>query len=516
MANTRLSVVMIREILRLHYEERRSLREIGQSVGRSPSVVHDCLGRFVATGLQWRQAVELEESELHRRMYRPGMPQAGKSFVEPDCEAIHKELCRKGVTLRLLWQEYRLAHPDDGYQYSHYCEQYRRWKRPLDAVLRRQHKAGEKVFVDWSGDGIAVTNRETGEVTQMPVFVAALGASGYAFIKAAESRQGPQWIRLHSEMVEFFGGVPAAIVPDNEKTAVRSACRYDPELNPTYAAWARHYGTAVLPARPYKPRDKAMVENAVLNAQRWILAALRNHTFFSLAEANEAIAQKLAEYNDRMFQKLPSTRRQLFESVDLPALRALPPRRFDYFDWSRPVVHIDYHVVVDRHRYSVPYRLIGKRVEVHYSSYTVEVLYNGNRVACHPRSYQPWGWSTDEQHRPEKHRAYLEWTPERIVRWAAQSGPKTAELASAILSSRRHPEHGYQACLGVMRLGKTYGIERLEAACDRALCLQSASYKTVAAILKNGADRLPPPQTSPADNLSLPFHGNIRGPDFYQ
>jgi transposase len=516
MPQERLSVRKIRELLRLRLEEKRSLREVGRSVGVSPSVVHDCVVRFRATGLEWPLRQEIDEVELEKRMYGTASPGRSGPFIQPDFAYVHTELRRKGVTMYLLWQEYRQAHPEDGYQYSRFCELYNRWAKPLSAVLRQQHKAGDKAFVDWSGDGIDVVDPMTGEVTELPLFVAALGASTYAFAKAAPSRQAPHWIALHNETVEYFQGVPAATVPDNEKTGVKSPCLYDPDLNPTYAAWARHYGTAVIPTRPRKPKDKAVVENAVLNAQRWILAALRNHTFFSLAEANQAISEKVEEYNGRKLQKLDVTRRQLFESLDLPELKPLPSRRFEYFDWKWQTLQIDYHVVVEQNYYSVPYRLIGKRVEARWTASTVEVFFQGNRVACHPRNYGKWNWISDDAHRPPKHRAYLEWTPERIVAWASRTGPETARLVEQILSSRQHPEQGYRACLGVMRLGKRYSEPRLEAACSRALALKSTSYTTVRSILEHGADRLPLPKAPEPKQPSLPFHDNIRGPNYYQ
>ncbi len=516
MSQERLSVRKIREILRLRLDEKRSQREVGRSVGVSPSVVHDCMARFRATGLGWPLGPEIDDGELERRMYGTARPDGAGPFAEPDFQYVHRELRRKGVTRYLLWQEYRQAHPEDGYQYSQFCDLYNRWAKPLGAVLRQQHKAGDKAFVDWSGDGIEVVDPVTGEVTEAPLFVAALGASTYAFAKAAPSRQAPHWIAMHNDMLLYFQGVPAATVPDNEKTGVKSPCLYDPDLNPTYAAWARHYGTAVIPTRPRKPRDKAVAENAVLNAQRWILAALRNHVFFSVNEANQAIAEKLEQYNGRKLQKLDDTRRQLFESLELPALKPLPPRRFEYFDWKRPILQIDYHVLIEDNYYSVPYQLISKRVEVRWSASTVEIFFQGNRVACHQRSYGKWNWISDDAHRPPSHRAYLEWTPERIVAWASRTGPKTAKLVERILSSRRHPEQGYRACLGVLRLGKRYGDPRLEAACARALALKSTSYKTARSILEHGADRLPLPEAPAPTQHSLPFHDNIRGPDYYQ
>jgi len=517
MPQERVSVRKIREMLRLHYGEKLSNRQVGTSVGKSPSVVHDCLARFKASGLAWPLDAALNDAALERRLYPPSVARIAGAPTPPDFACVHKELSRKHMTLALLWREYRDALGEAGYQYSRFCELYREWAKPLGAVLRRTHKAGDKAFVDWSGDGVEIVDRETGEVREAPLFVAALGASGYAFAKAAPSRESEHWIRLHCEMLEHFGGVTAAVVPDNEKTGVTSPCRYDPDLNPVYAAWAEHYDTTVLPARAGKPRDKAVVENAVLNVQRWILARLRNHTFFTLEQANAEIARLLIEYNGRKLQKLDATRCDLFEELDKPVLKPLPARRFEHFGWSTPKLPIHYHVVADERYYSAPYTLIGKHVEVRTSGSTVEIFHDGRRVAAHARSYgKRWDWHTLPEHRPPSHRAYLEWTPERFVRWASKAGPKAAELVERILAAHGHPERGYNACLGVMRLGKQYGEARLEAACDRAVSMRSPSYKTVQSILKSGADHLPPPMRDRQQSLALPRHENIRGPEYYR
>lgn len=515
MARKRMSARRIKEILRLHFDEKRSNREVGASVQKSASVVHDCLKRFEVSGMTWPLTQEVDDEELERRMYVTPERGLAKQMVEPDFGYVHKELSRKHVTLALLWQEYRAAHGEASYQYSWFCERYRQWARPLRAVLRQQHKAGDKTFIDWSGDGIEIVDRDTGEVREAPLFVATLGASGYTFAKAAPSRESVHWLRLHCEMFEYFGGVTAAVVPDNEKTGVRSPCRYDPDLNPTYAAWAEHYNTAVFPARPRKARDKAIVENAVLNAQRWILARLRNHTFFTIEDANAEIASLVNDYNSRPLQKVAVSRTDLYESIDRPAIKPLPARRFEPFCWSKATVNIDYHVVVDKHYYSAPYTLIGQKLEARWTGSTVELFHKGRRVASHQRSFVPWDWTTTDEHRPEKHRAHLAWTPERIIAWAQKIGSQTAALASQILQAKSYPEQGYRACLGVMRLGKKYGEERLEAACARAVALDSSSYRTVKSILQSGADRLPGGPSLAPKQLNLPRHENIRGPDYY-
>lgn len=513
MAKKRLSLRKIKEILRLRLGEGLSQRDVGRSVNCSPSKVHNVVMRFKAAGLSWPPDSDLDEGQLEAKLYQSS-DSSGGARAMPDWSWVHTELRRKGVTLYLLWQEYKQVHPQDGYQYSQFCDRYRTFRRKLEVVMRQQHKAGDKAFVDWSGDGIDIVDRETGEVREAPVFVGVLGASGYTFATAAQSRESRHWIRCHMEMYEYFDGVPAATVPDNEKTGVTHPCHYEPDLNATYADMANHYGTAVIPTRPYKARDKAKVENAVLNAQRWILAALRNHTFFSVSQANEAIAEKLEEYNSRKYQRLSVSRRELYESLDRPALKPLPSRRYEQAQWSSPKVNIDYHVLVAEHFYSVPYQLVQKRLEAKRTATTVELLFKGKRVAVHRRSYQKWGYTTKTEHMPEAHRKHLEWTPSRIVEWAKKAGAQTAAVAEQIMASRPHPEQGYKSCLGIMRLGKKYGHERLEAASGRALAIGAASYKTIKAILEKGLDRQQ--LLSCTTTKTLPDHENIRGPEYYQ
>jgi transposase len=500
------------EILRLHFEKRLHHRAIGHSVSVSPATVGDCLGRARAAGIAWPLPDDLDEAQLEARLYDLGRTSAGKDKAQPDCAYLHKELRRKGVTLMLLWQEYKANHPEDGYQYSRFCDIYQRFHGSLDLVLRQEHRAGEKTFVDFSGDGVPITDPTTGEVREAPVFVAVLGASSYAYAEACESEETRFWVEGHIHAFEFFGGVSELVVPDNTRTAVSHPCRYDPDINRTYLELARHYRTAVLPARVRKPRDKAKVENAVLVVQRWILAALRNHTFFSVAEANQAIWKKLAELNERKFEKLDSTRRQLFETVDRPALHPLPKGRFEYADWSSPTVNVDYHVEIDGHFYSVPHPLHNKRVEARFTLTSVEIFFKGNRVASHVRSYRKGGATTCKEHMPERHQKHLEWTPERIRDWAGQAGPSTARMAEAIMQSRPHPELGYRACLGLIRLGQSYGNDRLEAACRRALAIGARSYQSVKSILKTGLDQ----QQLELVVADRPIaHDNLRGPDYY-
>ncbi|MBI5477632.1 MAG: IS21 family transposase [Deltaproteobacteria bacterium] len=505
----------IREMLRLRLEQGLSQREVARSVGVSPSTVWDLLTRMKAARLTWPLDAGLDDAALEARLYPPEPPAPG-ALAMPDLAYVHHELRRKGVTLQLLWQEYKATHLDNGYQYSRFCGLYEAYEKKLDVVMRQVHRAGEKAFVDWSGDGVAITDPATGNEQQAELFVAVLGASNYTYAEAAPSQELRQWIQVHVHAYEYFQGVPALTIPDNTKTAVEKPCRYDPTMQATYQEMAAHYGTAILPARARKPRDKAKVEVGVLIAQRWILAALRNHRFFSVAEANEAIWRKLDEMNDKPFEKVAGTRRVLFETIDRPALKPLPSTRYEFGEWSRPKVNVDYHIDVDKHFYSVPFQLIHEHVDARRTATTVEVFFKGRRVCTHERSYGP-GFTTVKEHMPKGHQQHLEWTPTRILSWAADTGPNTARLAEKIMAVRAHPEQGYRACLGILRLGKGYGRERLEAACARALVLGAYGYRNVESILKSGADRLPlPGQAGESEAASAPIeHGNIRGPGYY-
>jgi transposase len=428
-------------------------------------------------------------------------------------EQIHKDLGRKGVTLRLLWLEYKQANPE-GYQYSQLCLLYHQWTAHLDVCLRQSFRAGEKLFVDYAGQTIPITDPMTGQSRQAVLFVATLGASNYTFCWASESQSLPDWVDAHVRAFAFFGGVPAIVVPDNLKAGVTKACRYEPDLNPTYHELARHYGTVVIPARARKPQDKAKVESAVLVVERWILAALRNHSFFSLHELNLAIAEKLAELNNRPFQKLASTRKDLFETLDRPALKPLPACPHEYAEWKKARVNIDYHIELEGHYYSVPYQLVKEQVEIRLTASTVEILFKGRRVASHRRRHRRGAHTTDPSHMPKSHQRYLEWSPSRILSWAAKTGPKTEALVACILETRRHPEQGFRSCLGILRLGKRYSPERLEAACARALECHALSYRSVESILKTGLDR----QALSTDALSQKpslVHPNIRGKEYY-
>jgi len=507
----RLSMRKIKEVLRLQAQG-RSDREVARSVKTARTTVRRIRRRAKAAGLGWPLPDDLTESALDALLYPPHPPPGIYPRPLPDWKYIHAELRRKGVTLQLLWLEYKEAHPD-GFQYSRFCDLFRQWKAALDPVLRQEHKAGEKTFVDYAGQTVPVEDAETGEIREAQIFVGVLGASNFTFVEATWTQTLADWTASHVRMWEYVGGVSELLIPDNLTSGVSKACRYEPEVNPTYQELATHYGTAVLPTRRAAPRDKAKVETGVQVAERWILAPLRNHTFFSLAELNTEIALLLDALNDRPFQKLDGTRRSLFESLERPALKPLPATRYEYGEWSTARVNIDYHIAVENHFYSVPHRLLRKQVEVRLTASALEVFHDGHRVAAHARSWRGGGFTTNPAHRPKAHKEYLEWTPSRMIRWAEKTGPHTATVVTRIFENKPHPEQGYRPCLGILRLGDRYSAERLEAACHRALMIQGVSYRSIKSILEHGLDRVPLDEQA---TLDLPQnHENLRGPDYY-
>lgn len=500
----------IREVLRLRHEIGLSMREIAVSCQMGKTTVLECLARAEAAGIGWPLPEGLDDEELERRLYS-GEPALKPAAAMPDMVWIHRELRRKGVTLELLWREYRHAHPD-GYQYSRFCDLYREWKRQQDPVMRQVHKAGEKVFVDWAGMTMVVVDPRTGEAHKVYVFVATLGASSYTFADVFLSMDQHAWILAHVRAFAFFDGVPEVVVPDNTNTAVKSPNVYEPELNPTYRELAEYYGVAVLPARVRKPRDKAKVESAVQAVEREVLAPLRNRRFFSLEELRDAVCDGIDALNARPFQKLKGSRYSLYEEIDRPALRPLPARPYEYAEWKRRRVHSDYHVDVFGALYSVPFQLAHKEVDVRITATSIEVMYKNRRVAAHPRCLRKGEYRTEERHMPAAHRRYRQ-APFGILRAAEEVGPKTKELVQIILRTRPHPEQGYRACLGILRLVSRYGQERLEAASAKALALGAHTYRSVESILRTGQETVPKePEAVPASAVP---HGTIRGPQYY-
>lgn len=504
----------ISEVLRLAAQG-HTHRTIGQSVGISPATVHAYLQRARAADLRWPLPDDLDAAALEARLfrrsaeaYRPGRP-------APDWLAVHRERTRgKHVTLQLLWLEYKAAHPD-GWAYTQFCAHYHHWLGRQDVVLRFEHTAGDRLFVDFAGDTVPVTDPETGEIWPAQVFVAVLGASGYLYAEATRGQDRASWLGAHVRALAFYGGAPRVLVPDNLKAGVTTACWYDPDLNPSYLELARHYGLVVLPTRPAHPRDKAAAEVGVQVAERWILAPLRHQRFFSLGELNAAIAGQVRQVNDRPFRGQPLSRRALFEQIEQSALQPLPATPYELATWKRAKVNIDYHVEFDQHYYSVPYQLAREPIEVRATAHVVEILHRGRRVASHVRAYGRRRFITTPEHMPAAHRAHLEWTPSRLVAWGATVGAPVAELIETILRTRPHPEHGYRACLGLMRLVRQYGGARVSAACARALAVGSASYRGVDAILKSGLDRVPVEVGTSITPLPI-LHQNLRGPAYYQ
>lgn len=500
----------IREVLRLKFDGGRSDRQIAQSVGLARSSVGQYVGRFQAAGLVWPVSPALTDRDLEAALFPPPPAVPASRRGVPDWPAVHQELRRKGVTLFLLWQEYKAACPE-GFQYSWFCEHYQAWRGRCDRVMRQVHRAGEKLFVDFAGPTVPLVDAATGEIREAQIFVAVLGASSYTYAEAVASQALPDWIGAHVRAFEFLGGVPELLVPDNLAAGVRKACRYEPDLNPTYADLAAHYGVAVVPARVRKPRDKAKVEAGVLLVERWILARLRNRVFTSLAGLNRAIRELLEDLNRRPFKKLPGCRREAFDSLDRPALRPLPATPYAFAEWKRATVHVDYHVELEGHYYSVPHALVGRKVDLRHTATTVEVFHQGQRVAAHAKVSARGRFTTVEAHMPAEHRQ-ARWSPERLLRWAEKTGPHTAAFVTAVLHGRRHPEQGFRTCLGVLRLGERYTPARLEAACQRALALKALSYRSVDSILAHGLDTQPLAQatTTPSQD-----HANLRGPAYF-
>jgi len=502
----------IREVLRLHHSVGMSQRAVARSLDLAQGTVSKYLNRARRAGLTWPLPPELDDDvRLETRLYPPPSDLPSEARPHPDWAVVHRELRRPGVTLMLLWEEY-CDTVTDGFSYSWFCERYKEWAGRLKLSLRQVHVAGEKLFVDYSGHTMEVIDGLTGEVITAQIFVAVLGASNHTYAEATLTQSLPDWISSHVRAFSFFGGVARQTVSDNLKAGVTRACFHEPMVNRTYSDLARHYGTAILPARPYRPKDKAKVEVGVQVVGRWILARLRNRRFYSLAALNEAIHGLLDDLNDRVLRGWGRSRRQLFDELDRPALVPLPDEHYEYAEWKRCRVNLDYHVEIAKHYYSVPYGLVRQEVEARITARTVEIFLRGKRVASHLRSTLPHRPTTIAEHMPSSHRRYRDWTHERIRREAARIGPDADTLIEVILRSRPHPEQGFRSAIGILGLVKRYGQERVDAACARALVLNARSYKSVAAILKSGTDKTAATAQEAAPIL---FHPNIRGRGYY-
>ncbi len=511
-AKRELTMRQLRQMLRLHHDG-VGARAIGRMLGVARSTIQDNLKRAAAAGLAWPLAGELTDDVLEQRLFaRSGVKSGLRRRAEPDWAALARELKRVGVNLMVLWEEYREAQPE-GYGYSRFCDLFREFEQRLSPVMRQHHAAGDKVFVDYSGKKIGIVDPQTGEVRAAEIFVAVLGASSYTYAEATWTQALADWIEAHVRMFRFFAGLPRLIVPDNLKSGVQKASFYDPEINRSYAMMAAHYGVGILPARPYRPRDKAKVEAGVRFAQSYVLGRLRHQTFFSLAEANAAIARVLARMNGHVMRRLGVSRKELFETIERPALRALPATDYEYAEWRLARVGLDYHVEIEGFYYSVPHALIRQQVDVRITSRTIEAFHRGQRVAAHQRRYGGRRHGTDPDHMPSAHRRYAEWSPARFERWARSIGPSTHTLVVAVLANRPHPEQGFRTCLGVLRLFRGLDPARAEAVAARAVAIGALTYKSVASILANNLDRVAARQSR--DEPTLFDHPNVRGPRYF-
>ena len=508
----------LKEVLRLH-SLGMSQHQIARSCSTSQSTVHDYLAAALAAGVTWPLPEGWGDQQIGQTLFpqRPA-PEVWRKHAEPDWAGIHQQLkTDKNLTLQLIWQERRESNPE-GYGYSRFCDLYRRWLKKLDLVLRQTYRAGEKMMVDYAGATLAIYDPDNGEIHPAAVFVAVLGASSYTFAEATAGQDLRNWIGSHIRAFEYFGGVSEIVVPDNLKSAVTHPSYYEPDLNPTYRDLGEHYGVAIIPARPYRPRDKAKVEVGVQVVQRWIVAALRKQKFFSLEEANQAISGLLTKLNQRPFRKREGSRASLFAQLDHPALKPLPATRFEFGTWKTTRVDLNYHIEVERHDYSVPHTLVHQEVEVRAMADTVEVFSRGIRVASHVRSAEPGKATTVLEHMPKSHQKYVGRTPAGLLEEAQRIGPFTGQLVAATLAAKRHPEMGYRSCLGILRLAKAYPAERMEAAAQRALRARAYSMRSMESILKNQIDRLPlpgdPVDRSAADQTVVE-HDNIRGAGYF-
>jgi len=514
MPNERVSMSKLKQLIALQASN-LSVRAMARALGLSVGAVSKYLRAVRAAGIDPTEAERLPESELEQRVFGPALPGKPSKLVPPDFTWVHTELKRhRHVTLKLLWEEYLERYGGAAYRLSAFCAGYRRWERRLKRSMRQRHFAGEKLFVDYAGRTVPIYAQHGEESFRAQLFIGALGASGYAYAEATRTQTLPDWLASHVRALEYYGAAPTILVPDNPKVGVTRADRYEPELQRSYDELAAHYGAVIIPARPYRPKDKSRVELSVLLVYRWILARLRHQRFFSLEELNGAIRPLLSELNERAFQRLPGCRRSVFEALDRPAMRALPTSPYTYAEWRERTVAFDYHVDVDRHYYSVPHALVGHSVWTRYTAATVEIFFRSARVATHMRSYQRGGHTTLAEHMPASHRAHAEWSPRRLIQWGESIGTSSGAVVEHLLRSKPHPEQGYRACLGLLALAREYGEGRLEAACRLALRLGSPTRKSVKSILASGRD-LRPANDTEALALELPAHGNVRGPGYY-
>lgn len=500
-----------REVLRLILEIKLKDREIAESCGIAHMTVNNYRTLIREQNLSYRQVVLMSDNALENVLKCKKGRKKQLDRPQPDFDYIHQELQRKGVTRQLLWEEYKEYHPD-GYGRTQFCDLYNSWRQKLDLSMRQEHKGGEKMFVDYSGQTVVITNPKTGEFKNAQIFVAVLGASNYTYAEASWSQKLPDFITSHVNAFRFFEGVPELVVPDNLKSAVNKPCLYDPEINRSYHEMALHYGTVIMPARVRKPQDKAKAEVGVQIVQRWILAAIRHRQFFSLEALNLEIKDLLEKLNQKPFKKLTGSRVERYEAYEYPNLKPLPQNPYTYAEWCKTRVSNDYHITLDHHYYSVPYTAVNKVVDIRSTPKTVEIFYRNKRIAAHKRSFKPDEKTTVLGHMPKSHQMYLTITPSVIKDWAAKTGPATQNLIQDIIANKQSEDAAYRSCLGIMRLNKSYPIERIEKACGRALDIGGCSYKSIKSILEKGLDQEQPEVISTDQPI---IHENIRGKDYF-
>ena len=513
MEKKRVTMNKVREIIRLHEEMGLSNRKIARALRISHPVVSQYITDVKALGLMYKDIVGLSDTRLLELLENGKKETERYKKLSEMFPYLARELKRTGINRLMLWDEYRRKYPE-GYSYSQFCYHLQVWLNASEVTMHLEHKAGDKMFIDFAGKKLSIVDLETGELKPVETFVAILGASELTYVEAMESQRKEDWIDANENALWYFGGVPAALVPDNLKSGVTKGSKYEPEINSEYADFARHYGTVILPARPHSEKDKALVENAIRLVYSRIYAPLRNRTFYSLGELNEAIWELLEKHNNMRFQRLEKSRQQLFEEIEKPALKPLPPQRYERKTFLNLKVQFNYHIELreDLHYYSVPWEYKGKRVKVVYTSRVVEIYHDNLRIAFHRRDRRPHKYTTLSEHMPPHHRFYASWNPQRMIDWGEKIGPDVKEMIKRVLESRQHPEQAFKVCLGIFNLSKKYGEGRLGRACRRALQFHSYSYKAVKNILDKGLDMMEEEAVCPKP---LPLHENIRGSMYY-
>ena len=503
----------LREILRLRLSAQLSMRQIRDSLRLSLGAVQKITSKAEELGLDWRAIEKLDDRQLAQAIYPQADVRTSGTLQLPDWPDIFKELRFKNVTKHLVWEEYTQQYPNRSYSYAQYCFLYGDWLKKQKRSMRQTHKAGDKLFVDYAGQTIPIVRGDTGEVCFAQIFVAVLGASNYTFVEATWTQTLPDWLGSHVRAFAFIGGVPRLVVPDNLKSGVTRACRYDPDLNPSYEQLGAHYGVAIMPARPRKPKDKSKAEVGVQIIERWILARLRHHTFFSLAELNLCIAALLVDVNNKAFKQLKGSRQTWFESIDEPALLPLPKHAYEYTHIKTVKVNVDYHIQYEDHLYSVPHQLVGEKLQIHAKDKLLEIFFQNKRITSHVRK-QGHGMTTVAAHMPTRHEKHHQWSAGRLMNWAQDLGDDVLIWVKAILAQKQHEQQAYRVCLGLLNLSQKYEPQRLNKACAIATQHRLYRLKQIKSILQSNQDQLLPESK---EQLSLlpQAHENIRGPKNY-